>query len=384
MNKTYLALLLAISLGLTACGGSSDPDTSTTPPDSSEGDDSGEDTGDDGDSSDGNIEEGTVFGPFSTGSTSDPVAVYFDLDTQTEVSLTEEEAATDTTWDIAFKRTSVFVNTHQETPVSVYFTGNNADFYDDSGEPVADKFLNATPDSELEDYLAITAEDIPQADAFITDSESQVIGDSFYHYDMTTHVVSPADDVFYIVSSDDNYTKFHVTNIVTEGRGLGEITLEVMHQSAVDGQAEFAQPVDITLNAVGCVEPLFIDFDLQQAVTEADNWDVQIPCGDGAAEFAMLLADDATVLRTDGETHTGIDPEAAPFYGFSEDNVTDYAFDASPWYFYDSTSHLLHSQFGVYLIQTAGATFKLQITSYYDDAGTSGSYSFRADELVQE
>lgn len=380
MNKIYLALFLAVSLGLTACGGSSDPDTSTTPPDTSEDDNSGDDT--DGDSV--NTGEGTVFGPFSTGSSSEPVPVYFDLDTQTQVSLTEEQAATDTTWDIAFRRTSVFVNTHQETPVSLYFTGNNADFYDDSGEPIAEKFLNATPDSELEDYLAVTAEDIPQTDAFTTDSESQVLGDSFYHYDMTTHVVSPANEVFYIVSSDSNYTKFHVTDIVTEGRGLGEITLEVMHQSALDGQSEFAQPVEITLNAVGCADPLYVDFDLQEAVTEADNWDIQIPCGDGAAEFAIHLADDATVLRTDGETHAGIDPEAAPYYGFSEDSVTEYAFDASPWYFYDATTHLLHSQFGVYLIQAADATFKLQITSYYDDAGTSGSYSFRTDELVRE
>lgn len=380
MNKTYLALLLAISLGLTACGGSSDPDTSVINPEPSEGDDSGDD--DDNDS--GTTEEGTVFGPFSTGSTSEPVAVYFDLDTQSQVSLTEEEAGTDTTWDIAFKRTSVFVNTHQATPVSVYFTGNNSDFYENDGAPVSDKFLNATPDSELDDYLAITAEDIPQADAFTTDSESQVIGDSFYHYDMTTHVVSPADEVYYIVASDDNYTKFHVTDIVTEGRGLGEITLTVMHQSVIDGQSEFAQPVDITSNAVGCAQPLYVDFDLQQEVTEAGNWDIQIPCGDGAGEFAMTLAGDATVLRTDGETYAGVDPEAAPYYGFSEDNITEYAFDVTPWYFYDSTTHQLHSQFGVYLIQTADATFKLQITSYYDDEGTSGSYSFRADELVQE
>ena len=156
---------------------------------------------------------------------------------------TDEEAASDTQWDIGFKRTSVFLNTHQETPVSLYFTGNNADFFDDEGNAIADSFLNATVDSELDDYLAVTASDIPDDTEFSTDSDSQVIGTTFYNYDTTTHVVSAAEDVYYIVSSDDNYTKFNVTDIVTEGYGMGEISLTVMHQSVLDGQTEFATSV---------------------------------------------------------------------------------------------------------------------------------------------
>ena len=122
MNKTYLALLLAMTFGLTACGSSSSDDTSVETPDEVTDGSGDSDAG----SSDGENEEGTIYGPFSTGSTSEPVAVYFDLDTQTQLTLTEEEAATDTTWDIGFKRTNVFLNTNQETAVSLYFTGNNS------------------------------------------------------------------------------------------------------------------------------------------------------------------------------------------------------------------------------------------------------------------
>ncbi|MCP4233989.1 MAG: hypothetical protein GY770_10480, partial [Aestuariibacter sp.] len=60
------------------------------------------------------ITEGEIYGPYSTGSTSEPVTVYFDLDTQSTVELTDEEAASDTTWDIAFRRTKVWLNTAQE------------------------------------------------------------------------------------------------------------------------------------------------------------------------------------------------------------------------------------------------------------------------------
>jgi len=380
MNKTYLALLLAMTLGLVACGGSNSQDTQVETPDETSDDSSG----DSGDGSDSGNEVATIYGPFSTGSTSEPVAVYFDLDTQSQVTLTEEEALTDTTWDIGFKRTSVFLNTQQETPVSVYFTGNNSDFYDDSGAPVADTFLNATADSELDDYLAVTTADVPEADAFSTDLESQVIGDTFYNYDFTTHVVTAASDTYYVVSSDDNYTKFHVTDIVTEGRGIGEITLGVMHQSVLDGQTTFSDEIALSVNAVACTSAIYIDFDLQQEVTESDGWDITIPCADGAGEFVLSIADDATVLRTDADTYTGIDTAAAQFYGFSAETVSEYAFTANNWYYYDSTSHLLYSQFGVYLIQAGDSVFTFQITSYYDEAGTSGAYSFRADPVTED
>ena len=42
------------------------------------------------------------------------------------------------------------------------------------------------------------------------------------------------------------------------------------------------------------------------------------------------------------------------------------------------------SQFGVYLIKAGDTVFKMQITSYYDEEGTSGSYSFRSDALSAE
>ena len=380
MNKTYLALLLAMTFGLTACGGSSSDDTPVETPDEVTDGSGGSDDG----SSDGGNEEATIYGPYSTGSTSEPVAVYFDLDTQTQLTLTDEEAATDTTWDIGFKRTNVFLNTHQDTQVSLYFTGNNSDFYDDTGAPASELFLNATADSELDDYLAVTQSDIPEAEAFSTDTETQVIGDTFYNYDFTTHVVTPNEETYYIVFSDSNYTKFHVTDIVTEGRVIGEITLGVMHQSVLDGQTTFAEEVTLTVDAVGCSDAVYVDFDMQQVVTQTDGWDLTIPCADGAGEFALTIADDATVLRTDSQTYNGVDTEAAQYYGFSEEMVSEYAMSTNNWYFYDSTSHLLYSQFGVYLIQAGDTTYKFQITSYYDEEGTSGAYSFRVDPVTGE
>ena len=154
MNPQKLFLLALLSLSLTACGGSDNNDPVETP-DTETGTDtgSGNESGD-GDESPDN-EEGDVYGPYSTGSTSEPQTVYFDLDTQQTLALTDTEAATNTEWDIAFRRTNVFMNTAQEVPVSLYFTGNNGDFYDDNGTPVADMFLAATADSNRRRALKV-------------------------------------------------------------------------------------------------------------------------------------------------------------------------------------------------------------------------------------
>jgi hypothetical protein len=369
MKFSPLLLPATLALLLSACGGSGSSDSTndegSTPP--------AEEVNNDNE----------VYGPFSTGSASEPATVYYDLETQSTLELSDEDAASNTQWDIAFRRTKVWLNTAQEAPVSVYFTGNNADFYDAEGSPVTDRFTSATAESELDDFEAVTLADVPDAESFSSDTNAAVIGDSFYHYDMTTHTVSAADEVFYIVSSDSTYAKFRVTNIATVGRLMGEITLEIAAQSTLDGQSEFAQAKSLTIQTEGCSENSYIDFDTQTTATQADDWDLMLTCDDGGASFSLTLVDDATVIRTDGQTYAGIDPAAAPYMGFTSDSYTEYAFDAHPWYFYDGNSHLLYSQFGVYLIQAGDITYKFQITSYYDNAGTSGSYSFRAAALTE-
>ncbi|MBU2979792.1 HmuY family protein [Alteromonas sp. C1M14] len=360
----------ALALSLTACGGSGSSSSSDT--------EANTDTDTNTETSDTSI-----YGPFSTGTASEPETVYFDLDTMTTVAITDDEASNNTTWDIAFQRTSIWLNGVQDTPVSMYFTANNSDFYDDDGNALGDRFLAATADSELDDFTAVTSADIPADEEFTADIASSVIGTTFYNYDTSSHEVTAASDAYYIVYSDSNYTRFHVTDITTSGYYISEITFGIEHQSVLDGQSEFGIEQSLTLSTSGCSDNMYVDFDTQTTATVSDDWDLMLTCTDGGAEFALTLADDATVMATDGMTYTGIDTEAAPYLAFTSDSYTSYAFDAYPWYYYDSTSHLLYSQYGVYLLKVGAETFKFQITSYYDEDGTSGSYSFRAAAIEE-
>ena len=370
MKVRVLANLSLLAL-LSGCGGSgSDGNSQSQTPDPG-------------------AQEGTVHGPFSTGSTLAPNTVYFDFESGSVLELSDEQAATDSRWDIAFNRTKVSLNTHADNSVSMAISQVNSDFFDQDGKPVADKFINATAETELTDYLAIKNTDLPAEDAFNGDSQENIIGGKFYNYDMSTHVVTAAEQAYFIVSSDDAFTKFRVKSLSTAGRTMSSITLGVQHQSALDGHTSFGAEQELVVDTAACSADIYIDFDLVASLSADDAWDIRLPCvtvgGVSGTDFSIHIADDAKALQDTDNSIDGIDSQALAFYGFQPDLTNQLAFDASPWYQYGlNGGHLLWSQYGVYFIKTASAEYKFQITSYYDEAGTSGNYSFRFDKLSAE
>lgn len=330
--------------------------------------------------------QGKVLGPHSTGSISAPVFVYFDLETQKVINLTPEQAATNSVWDIAFKRSGVYLNQHKDNTVKAYATGNNKDFFDADGKAIAASFTAATAETELADYLAVKKSNIPtDNDKFIGDITSNIIS-KFYSYNSTTHKISVADKNYFIVNSDEAYTKFRATSITTVGRGLGKITLQAAYQGVGDAKfsAEKEIAIDASLICSGDVTHAYVDFDTNQVVTKADAWDINLPCKSdkSGAEFTINIADDAKAIQDFKNRYTAIDAAAVSFMGFKKNVYSIKAFDKTPWYQYGlNGGHLLWSQFDIYLIKTPTKTHKLQITSYYNAEGKSGNISFRADEV---
>lgn len=328
------------------------------------------------------VVQGEVYGPYSTGSISESNFVYFDLDTGATVDLTEEQAATDTTWDIAFKRTSIFLNANNaDNPVSAFDTGNNADFWDADGKPVVASFTAATPDSELQDYLDVTAANIPADDTEYKNDVTESILDGFYNYDMTTHQVSAAADKFYVVKHGETFSKFNVTGLTQNSFSASDITLNISY--------DFAEAIELTLNAeaeCGDASHVYVDFATLSAVAADATYDVAIPCAEaGGFDFALELNESAVAYQD--FQNTIADAETAGTYAaygyFKSNEYTIAAFGDMNWYAYGiEGNHKLWSKYGVYIIKTGDKHFKFQVTSYYDADGNSGNYSFRADELV--
>jgi hypothetical protein len=333
------------------------------------------------------IDTPTIYGPYSTGSVSEPNFVYFDLDTMATIKLSDADAATNTTWDIAFKRSGVYLNqADTDMPVSAYFTNNNADFIDSEGSSVTDLFINATPESELEDFTEVTSDSRPTDSAlFVADVTNNII-DGFYDYNSTTHAVSAAPTKFFIVNSDEDFSKFSATDITTSGFSITHLTLSYTNQtaSAVEFDATTSDVFIDVAAACAAYDGVYVDFALGQTVSASDAWDISMSCNTEmtGANFGIDIADDATAMQDFDNAYTAIDAAAINYYDFEANEYSVKAFDANPWYRYGvNGGHTLWSQYGVYLIQTETATYKLQITSYYDAEGTSGNLSFRAEAL---
>jgi hypothetical protein len=332
--------------------------------------------------------QGDVIGPHSTGSVSAPAFVYYDLDTKAVVELTEEQAKTDIVWDIAFKRSGIYLNQHGDNTVKAYATGNNSDFFDADGKAIAASFIAATAATELDDYLAIKTSDTPTDESkFIADVTSNII-EGFYDYNSTTHVVSAADSKYFITNSDGAFTKFRATEITAVGRGLGQITLQTAYQGSSDAAfaAEQELVIDAALTCSGDVTHVYIDFDTNQEVTMADAWDINFPCAADktSADFTINIADDAQAVQDFENSYAEVDSAAVAFMGFQANIYSVKAFDGTSWYQYGlNGGHSLWSQFDVYIIKTANKTHKMQITGYYNAEGVSGNISFRADEVSE-
>jgi len=373
ISTSFKLTSLALCVLLTACGGGSSSSKTITPEPTPA-------------PSPSNPTQGDITGPLSTGSISEPAFVYYDLDTKVILELTAEQAETNTIWDVAFKRSGVYLNQHSDNTVKAYATGNNSDFFDVDGKAIAESFIAANAEVELDDYLSVKTTDIPTDEAmFVGDVTSNII-EGFYDYNSETYVITPADTKYFITHSDSAFTKFRATSITTVGRGIGQITLQAAYQGNAD--VEFAEEQELIIDAAlacsGDVTHVYVDFDTNQEVTMADAWDINFPCAADktAADFTINIADDAQAMHDFDNKYDAIDPAAVAYYGLKTNSYSVKAFDNTPWYQYGiNGGHLLWSQFDVYLIKTPTKTHKLQLTSYYNADGVSGNISFRADEI---
>ena len=374
MKQTPIYLAIAASsMLITACGGSNKSDETTPAEDPIPA---------------APEESFTSISNLSTGSRSEPTTVYFDLDNNAVVEISDLEAETNEDWDIAFNRTKVYVNQYASSQVALYYTGNASDYYDDNGDPIVESFINATAETEEDAFNAFESSMIPSEASFETDENVDAI-DGFYNYNFQTHVVSANTEAAFIISSDGTYSKFSAVNITTEGRSIAELTLSIATQA--DDATEFGEAIDVVISAADCAGDLYVDNDTQSVVTESDDWDLRIPCADGGASFEIHIAGDAQAISGESANGlTGVDAENASFYPWVSDITTVRAFveygdenSSYGWGEYGvNGGHTLWPNFATYVIRTETADYKFQITSYYDtETSASGSYSFRFEVL---
>lgn len=322
----------------------------------------------------------------NTGTTAEPVMVYYDLDTATELLLTEAEAETNQEWDIAFKRTKIFLNRYAATPVTTYFTENTTDFYDDEGNVVVDRFVNATASTELDAFVAASGA-TPADASFNGDAVKNAI-EGFYTYNFASHSTAANPEAYFIVSSDSTYSQFRVTSLIQNGFGVDNYVLEISNQAS--DSDSFSNTTSLPIDATDCVGDIYVDLATQTIANEGDAWDLRIPCADGLASHEIHIASDAKALSGEYGKLSGVVAASVPYYPWVENEyevraIAEYG-DANSrygWAEYGvNGGHVMWPNFAIYIIKTDVGLYKFQVTGYYDAQGVSGSFSIRHQKVL--
>lgn len=316
----------------------------------------------------------------------DPRNQYTYLNLETGLlSLTDAEAAASTAWHIAFKRSNIKLNGGVSGPGGVKgaLADSQTEFYTANGDPIASVFLNATADNEKLGFDTVTGVD---GLTFSTDRTIPAItGDggpnSWWSYNPAAFTVTAAPDNWWLVRSagGDSYAKIHVTDIVQASR---DITLELFIQGA-DESVFSGTATRWTANiGIGGGTQCY-DFDGRSAVAcTGGDWDIKVEVsGNGRAwnlwtnggAFGVIAA--ANIAGYVSGTLTAAGQNIAALYMVDKAGGV---FTEQSWYAYSlQNDNKLYPNYRVYAIDAGAAKYKLQILSYYNEAGTSAMYNVR-------
>jgi hypothetical protein len=126
----------------------------------------------------------------------------------------------------------------------------------------------------------------------------------------------------------------------------------------------------------------YADFETGGEVAETAAWDLRFQRFHISTNGGASGAGGVQVAPVTGTTFAAL--TAAPTTGFvadaadaNGDGEPDYAFEQGDgWYDYDPATHILGPKPIVWVVKTdGGATLKLELARYYDDAGTSGWFT---------
>ena len=325
---------------------------------------------------------------------------YFNLDTGQVVDISDTDAAASGAWHMAFKRANVNLNGGVSGPGAARGAVADAqdDFYDAaSGDPDVSVFTNATPDSELAAFEAVTSADglAFAEDRYIPSIRGDGTADGWWLYSgPPAHTVSANPDQWWLIKSaaGDSYAKFHVTNIVQASR---DITLDLFIQSAAASAfSTTATTWTAAIGAAGGSKCFDIDTAAEvDCATAAADWDIKVEVAGrawniwtnggvsgngGGGAFGPFDTAGAAGYVSGASSPGGRDIRRM----YRQDSVGG-IFKDSTWYAYSlQKDNKLWPNYRVYAVDTGTGFFKVQLLSYYDQAGVSGNYTVRYAPLT--
>lgn len=292
----------------------------------------------------------------------------FSFSRKDTISVADDQALTDTSWDIAFRRTIVKSNGGVSGIKNV---------------EVADLARAHSPDSinfnGVNDMIGIGDSD------WISDFYDYAVNE-WYLYDHVHHNLILTDYVYTLKDAAGKYVKFTVSGLYGGGMppDMGNIVIRYVYaDSGID-----ISGAGVTDTIMVGADTAYFDFSTGETVTPADpssslDWDFAIAAYDihlnsgmfGPGQAAAYLnTDDSNNPRTDFDTIAEAETQPTAYF----QDAAGSAF--TDWYDYNENTHQLASKGHVYLVRVGADIYKMQISSYYANVNgtpTSGWYTFK-------
>lgn len=321
---------------------------------------------------------------------------YFNFKTGKVVELADSEAKNSMEWDIAFKRTSIILNSGVSGPGSIsgYCMLNNSEAYDDLSVPNLEWFEESDSELELKELDNLLQSNVPEEASFEKDAiKRAILGDgtseSWWLYDSTTHIVSANDQKSWVIksSSGDTFAKINIVSL-TKTETSRDISIDFYLQNNTD--ASFSK---VSTNHIFNIPisggSIYYDFDTATELdVTSDKWDIQVEYDSVARMYNINLNSGISGSGKAGAfgpfdiADSPDSSENIPFYSVDKSGGV---FETYPWYAYNlKGNHEIWPNYRIYIIKTEDTLYKLQITSYYHATSLeSGWITFYFDKLEE-
>jgi len=279
-------------------------------------------------------------------------------------------------WDLAFHATGVMLNGGAAGPGGVegYCLCQN------SGASDA-QVVAMSPASELDDFLSVTAAQIPADTLWRSDALVPAIRD-WYAYDPVAHRVSADTTRAWLVrtaESTPSFARLRVLRIENATREhAGTVTLQYALQPAAGAAMGETRTLEVDLSAGGRA---YVDL-VRGALSDASDWDVALEGYTIRVNGGVSGSGTAGAVATADPFASIEDAGAAPASVYRGDAYGG-AFDAARWYRYNlQGNHQIWPVYHVYLIRRGSEVYKVQLTGYYGPGGEPQRVTFRYARLT--
>jgi hypothetical protein len=242
----------------------------------------------------------------------------------------------------------------------------------------SEQVLAMTRDSELGDFTAVAAAQIPGAASFQTEALTPALAG--WHTGSGAGATAAAGRSWLVRLHDETrFAKLRVASLTAPTAATpGRVTLEYAVQPSATAPFGEVRTLAVDVPATGSVR---VDLGGGATTTSATAWDLRWDGWTVRTNGGVSGAGKAGVATTT-DAFAAITTAAVDARAYATDRYAG-VFATQPWYEYNILGdHRISPNFNVYLVKRGDAVYKVQLVDYYGPAGETRRITVRYEQIA--